>query len=338
MTKYRHGLVLGKFYPFHVGHQQLIRAALAQCDRVTVQVLASSVESIPVELRADWIRAEHPQAYVVTGMDEVPVDYADPVIWDRHMAIIEDLLVAPVDVVFTSDAYGAELAQRLGAHWIQVDPGRTQLSVSGTAIRADVAGHWWALPTAVREWFCRRVVVLGAESTGSTTLARGLARHFGVPWVPEFGREWTMIRPGGSGATWRTEEFDLIAIEHARREVEAKRHAPRPLVISDTDVLATTVWHERYVGRRSRTVEARANGWRPDLYLLTGDEIPFVQDGYRDGERVRAGMQERFRQVLEESGVPWIEVRGTTSERLDVAVAAVNELLDCGWGLADPLG
>lgn len=338
MKQYRHGLIIGKFYPLHAGHQHLIRVGSAHCERLTVQVLASRVESIPLEVRADWLRAEHPEVNVVAAMDEAPVDFDDPVVWDEHMRVIESLLDEPVDVVFTSDEYGAELARRLGAAWHQVDPGRASLQVSGTAVRADVVGHWWALPPAVRQWFCRRVVVTGAESTGSTTLAAALGEHYGVPWTPEYGREWTMIRPGGRHEPWRTEEFDLIAIEHARQEVEAMRRSPRPLVISDTDVLATTLWHERYLGQPSPTVVARAADWLPDLYLLTGNEIAFTQDGWRDGEEIRHGMQQRFRETLEASGVPWVEVRGTPAERLATAVEHVDALLERGWNLADPLG
>lgn len=338
MKTYRHGLVLGKFYPFHAGHQHLVRAASARWERVTVQVLASSVESIPVEVRADWIRSEHPEVGVVTGVDETAVDFGDAAIWDLHMRVIEGLLDAPVDAVFASDAYGAELARRLGASWVQVDPGRSVLAVSGTAVRADVAGHWWALPAAVREWFCRRVVVLGAESTGTTTLARALAAHYGVPWVPEYGREWSAIRPGGLPAPWHTAELDLIAVEHRRQETQAMRRTPVPLVISDTDVLATAVWHERYVGHPSRSVVAEAAMWRPDLYVLTGDEIPFVQDGMRDGEHLRHAMQDRFRDVVAASRVPWIEVRGPREARLAAAVREVDALLAGGWSLDDPLG
>lgn len=336
--QHQHGLVLGKFYPFHAGHQQLIRAATAACAQVTVEVLGSSVESIPMEVRAEWIRREHPTARVVTALDDAPIDYDDPAVWELHMRVIEGLLDRPVDAVFTSDSYGAELAERLGATWHRVDPGRVAMPVSGTAVRADVAGHWWALPAPVREWFSRRVVVIGAESTGTTTLSSALAAHYEVPWVPEFGREWSEVRPGGLESPWHSAEFDLIAIEHQRQEVEAMRATPRPLTISDTDVLATAIWHERYVGGPSPSVLARATTWRPDLYVLTGDEIPFVQDGMRDGEHIRHDMQARFREVLAQAGVPWFEVHGSPAQRLAEATARVDELLAGGWALADPLG
>ncbi|WP_035759321.1 AAA family ATPase [Granulicoccus phenolivorans] len=337
--RFGHGMVLGKFYPFHIGHQQLIRAAEARCAQVTVLVLSSAVESIPGPLRADWIAAEHPRVRVLGGRDETPNDFTDPLIWDRHLAVIEALLPAPVDAVFTSDDYGAELARRLRADWVRVDPGRRGIPVSGTRVRADPAGHWWALPTPVREWFCRRVVVVGAESTGSTTLARSLAEHYGVPWVPEYGREWSVRRPAGAFGPWHSSEFDLIAAEHARQEVAAMRRTPRPLIVSDTDALATALWHERYLGTPSPSVRDLAAARRPDLYLLTGAEIAWVDDGTRDGTpQIRAAMQQRFRDELDAGPTPWLLVQGDRAARLAAAVAAIDRLLTRGWELTDPLG
>lgn len=338
MTRFTHGLVLGKFYPLHVGHEHLIAAAASACARVTVQVLASARESIPLEVRAGWIRERFPMVEVVTGMDEAEVDFASPHAWDEHMRVIEALLPASVDAVFTSDPYGAELARRLGAAWQQVDPGRQSLAISGTAVRADVAGSWWALSPPVREWFCRRVVVLGAESTGTTTLARALAERLGTIWVPEYGRTWTVQRPGGPEAPWHTAEFDLVAFEHRRQERDAMRTAPIPVIVSDTDVLATTIWHERYLGHASPSVVRMAADGKPDLYVRTGDEIPLVQDGLRDGEHLRHAMQQRFRDVLAEQDVPWLEVRGPAAVRLADTVARVERLLRRGWDLAPPLG
>ena len=339
--RFEQGLVVGKFYPPHAGHLHLVATALRRCERVQVQVLASSAESVPGELRAAWLREELPGADVVTALDDHPVDYADPAAWEAHVAVMRSLLdehdVGRVDAVFTSDAYGAELAERLEAQWVQVDRGRATVPVSGRAVRADPAGHWWALPAAVRAHLAVRVVVVGAESTGTTTLSRDLAERFGAPWVPEHGREWCEVRPGGLAAPWHSAEFDLIAREQSRTEDAAARTARSPLVVCDTDALATAVWHERYVGHRSPTVEALAASRVPDLYLLTGAEVPFVQDGWRDGEHVRLAMHERFREVLAAQPAPWLEVTGSPEQRLEVATAAVERLPLRGRRLSDPL-
>lgn len=339
-ARFEHGLVVGKFYPPHAGHLNLVRHALARCRTVTVQVLASSAESLPGELRAAWLRELVPTARVVHGLDDAEVDYASPAAWQAHLAIMRDLLDpadGPVDAVLTSDTYGRELAQRLGATWVRVDPSRQDLPVSARAVRADPARYWWALPAPVRAWYVRRVVVLGAESTGTTTLSHALATHYGTPWVPEYGRQWCEERPGGLEAPWVSAEFDLIARAQAATEDEAARRTPRPLLVTDTDVLATAVWHERYVGSRSATVEALAGRRRPDLYVLTGDDIPFVQDGWRDGEHIRHDMHARFREVLRATGVPWIEVRGDHDRRMAQATAAIDALVARPRELSAPL-
>jgi len=296
------------------------------------------VESIPLQDRAAWIREEHPEVRVVAAMDEAEMDFQSSAAWDEHMAIINSLLDNAVDAVFTSDPYGEELAARLQARWCRVDPGRVSMPVSGTAIRADVPGHWWALGGGARSWFTRRVVVLGAESTGTTTLARALSEHYRTSWVPEFGREWSELRPGGLSTPWQSVEFDLVAREQIRRQDAAARVVPRPLLICDTDVLATSVWHERYMGQRSSSVEGMAKGQVPDLYLLTDCDIPFVQDGMRDGEHLRESMTGRFREVLATQPAPWVEIRGSRAVRMERAVAAVDQLIARGWSLKDPLG
>jgi nicotinamide riboside kinase len=102
---------------------------------------------------------------------------------------------------------------------------------------------------------------------------------------------------------------------------------PVPLLICDTDALATTVWHERYVGPAPVHLRERAAEHRPAAYLLSGDEIPFVQDGLRDGEHLRHAMQQRFRDVLGAQPVPWTEVRGDVDQRVREARAFLAPLL-----------
>ena len=324
MTKpFRHGLVLGKFYPLHAGHSNLIRTALRQCDEVTVQLLVNSAETIALEARLAWLQEEHPTANVVAEIDDAEVDFDSPTAWDDHMRVIERLLPRPVDAAFTSDDYGAELARRLGATWVQVDPGRELNPVSGTAVRADPEAYWWALAPSVRASLTKRVVVLGAESTGTTTLAKALAEELGTLWVEEYGREYSEIRPGGFTAPWRSDEFDLVVDRQMALEQEALRRVPKPLLICDTDVLATALWHERYVGEPAERILQRAAAHAPELYVLTGDEIPFVQDGLRAGEHIRHDMQQRFRHVLAAQQAPWIEVHGSVKERVAAAAAAI---------------
>jgi HTH-type transcriptional regulator, transcriptional repressor of NAD biosynthesis genes len=352
--RFHHGLVIGKFYPPHAGHHYLIGTAAANCCWLTVLVAPSTVESIPLVLRLRWLRELHPGVRFVGVIDDHPVDYGDPAVWDAHCALFREAVGdRHFDVVFTSEQYGAELARRFSATHFLLDPDRSTVPVSGSAVRADPVRHWHHLAPPVRAWFARRVVVLGAESTGTTTLARDLALAFGerggaygsTRWVPEYGRalterKLTALRVGTPDASvfdliWTPEDFLEVALAQNAAEDAAAREGG-PILVCDTDSWATAVWQERYLGFVSPEVRDAAR--RPDLYLLTDHEgVPFEDDGLRDGEHVRAWMTGRFRELLATTGVPVVELRGSPQERLAVALDACDGLLARGWALADPL-
>lgn len=345
MTRYPHGLIVGKFYPPHAGHHHLIDVAAASCDRLSVVVAPSRRESIPLELRAEWLRAAHPGVTVAAVYDDVPVDYDDPDIWAAHCAIFRDAIGgARVDAVFSSEAYGDELGRRFGAVHVSVDPARIARPVSGTAVRADPVAHWHQLSAPVRAWLTRRVVVVGAESTGTTTMARSLAGHYrwrggvwsGTRWVPEFGRELTERKlaalPAGAtvfDVTWSRRDF--VSVARAQNAAEdAAALDGSPVLFGDTDAFATAVWEERYLADASPEVVAAAR--LPDLYLLTDDrDVPFEDDGLRDGEHVRAWMTRRFRELLAETEVPVQVLAGSHERRLACAVKTVDALITRGW-------
>jgi len=366
--KTAHGLVIGKFYPPHAGHHLLVEVAADQCERVTVIVMAASCESIPLATRVAWLREVHAahSHVVVTGvMDEVRIDYGDAAIWVQHVALMKQALSiigAPrVTAVFTSEPYGAELARRFDAAAVTLDIARKLAPVSGTAVRANVSKYWDFLAPAVRAGLALRVVVAGAESSGTTTLSRDLAQalrgrggSLGLArLVGEYGREYSAVKfaqaiasaqlqgaapPAFAQLEWRSEEFMHIArVQLANQEAQARIGGP--VLICDTDPFATAIWHERYLGHALAELDAFAETCRGDLYLLTHDErVPFVQDGLRDGETVRGWMTQRFAERLRGSGRRHVVLRGDSQARLAGAIAAVDELLAHAWRFAPPLG
>jgi NadR type nicotinamide-nucleotide adenylyltransferase len=175
-----------------------------------------------------------------------------------------------------------------------------------------------------------RVCVVGAESTGTTTLSRELAEHYDTAWVPEYGRLYTeRLRDRGINVftyEWKTEEFVHIAEQQQRDEDEMALKANRVLVC-DTDALATCIWHQRYVGTWAKEVEAIADRQRYAIYFLTDCDIPFEFDGVRDGQHIRPWMTKRFSEELTKRGHPWVLVKGSRAERLRTAVEHVDKLL-----------
>lgn len=365
--RFRHALVTGKFYPPHNGHLHLIGMAADFSDHVTVALLGASRETIPIADRVAWLRADlsgRPHVRVQGILDDLPVDYGDDAIWKGHIALMREAVARadagtafpPLDAVFASESYGHELGARMGIAPIVLDPSRSAVPVSGTAVRADVAGRWEDLPAATRTGLCLRVAVMGAESTGTTTLARDLAaalRGRGgawgrTLWVPEYGREysavltaWARLRDPAAmpqDAEWTEADFLAIAREQTRREIDAAA-AGGPCLILDTDALATTVWQERYGnGAAPALADFASRLPRRDLYILTLPEgVPFEQDGLRDGEHLRLRMTERFRAVVAASGAAWMEVAGDREARVASALARLDALAAAKWAFAAPI-
>jgi nicotinamide riboside kinase len=200
------------------------------------------------------------------------------------------------DVVLTGEGdYGAAWAAAMGCTHIGLDTrGGTCPSGAAPMLRAELRLHWdWLTPPA-KAHFCRRVVVLGVESSGRTTLARALAAHFETAWVPEYGRAYregrqhcrtdsdvdpaTAVLGGGEASGWHTHELLAIARAQQRAEDDLAMCANRVL-ICDTDALATAVWHRRHVGCHSQLVQDVADERDYALYILTPpDYFPSKQD------------------------------------------------------------
>ncbi len=318
MTK---GFIIGKFYPFHLGHMFLVDVAQANCDHLTVWVCEKASQTVLGHVRAAWIKELYPNVEVRLVPDTLSDD--DTQGWaDYTLRVLGE---AP-DIVFTSEDYGEGYAKCMGSKHMLVDKKRMHIPVSGTKVRNDTLANWAYLAPPMRAYFAKRIVVLGAESTGTTTLSRALAEHYKTTWVPEYGREYCLHRIEDTDKAWSTEEFIHIASEHSRREDELARNA-YGVLICDTDAFATTVWHKRYMGFSSPEVERIANKRKYELYILTGDEIPFVQDGTRDGEDIRHEMHKWFIEDMEKTNRKYILVKGNTEERLAQAITEIDKIL-----------
>jgi HTH-type transcriptional regulator, transcriptional repressor of NAD biosynthesis genes len=332
------GLVLGKFYPPHNGHHFLIDEAAALCDELIVLVLAATVESVPMATRHHWLAARHPHVIVRSALDDVPVDYQDEGIWQQHMDIITNAVPEKIDVVFSSEEYGDELATRLGARHHLIDIKREIHKVSGTSVRQDTFGNWHHLDPLVRAGLALRVVVCGAESTGTTTLSKALAAYYQTAWVPEYGRQRSMEKLAATGKDeWTPEDFIVTATTQSYLEDQAARQSG-PVLIADTDALATCIFEELYLGQANSITEYVADSRMPDLYILTSDKgIDFEDDGTRLFEHQRPATTNRFRQRLARRPAPWVELTGSKEERLAQAVRLIDDLLADGKRFATPL-
>jgi NadR type nicotinamide-nucleotide adenylyltransferase len=315
------GVVIGKFYPPHLGHNYLIDTALAGCDDgVDVLVVDSPAYHLAAEKRREWLQAHHPTATVRIIPDINNDD--DSEAWALHT--IKFLGRVP-DVVYASMDYAEPWAKAMGCKHVEVDTPRVKIPISGTKVREDTLKSWNFLSDETKAGLALRVVVLGAESTGTTTLALDLAENLQVPWVPEVGRYYTESILT-TDYKWNDGDFYRIGrLQQAYEQEMAARS--NGVIVCDTNAVATEVWQRRYMGETTDAMRAIGARDKADLYIITGDEIPFVQDGIRDGEHVRHEMHQWFIDRVQQTGVPYIVVAGDRDERLTEAVKATKAMI-----------
>lgn len=318
--RFRSGLVVGSFAPLHRGHQLVIDAARAACDHVTVMTWAHpDFPDMPTPVRADWIRTLYPDVEVI-GIDEAscpPDDAPDAV----HQSFTAERVPHPVDAVFTSEAYGDALARTLGAEHVPVDPDRRGVPISGTAIRRDVHAHREWLDPIVHAHLVEKVIFLGAESTGKSTLTEAVAAELGEPFVEEVGRRLWVEANGDLPL----DGYARICREHVALEDRAALEARR-FVFVDTNAITTQAYASFFFGECPDEVRAYADRCRERYAhcFVCLPDIPFDQDGTRVHEQVRRHQDGAIRNELTLRGIPYTLVGGTLEERVATVLRVIS--------------
>jgi HTH-type transcriptional repressor of NAD biosynthesis genes len=151
----------------------------------------------------------------------------------------------------------------------------------------------------------KRIAFVGAESCGKTTLAKFLAEQLQTWLVPEYWRHyWEAKKFGASRATWNTDEFIHVAKTQNDQEDYFASKTPS-ILVCDTNAFMTSVWHKRYLGFESAEIDRLAKTRSYDLLFFCPANIPFVQDGERDGEMIRPEMSKWIEEKLKLWGVPF---------------------------------
>ena len=319
--QFQHSLIVGKFAPLHAGHEALIRFALARCQQVSVWVYSRpDFPSMPSPVRRNWLREVFParlfpQLHLLPDAPNPPLNDAPDAEHQRYVKATLDAWKVRPDVVVTSEAYGPPLAERLDAVHLPFDPQRRQAPISGTAIRTDVHASRHFLSPLVYAHFVERVAIVGAESTGKSTLAAALAHDFGTHFVREYGRE-VYEREGGA---LFPEHFLEIALGHRALEDEAAcTPGLNRYLFVDTTAATTLMWSYLLCRTALPELHALADDARRRYAhtFLCADNLAHEQDGWRANTEVRSVQQAFILQDMATRGVRFQEVKGKLAERV----------------------
>lgn len=319
--------VFGKFLPFHKGHEAMIRFALTKCDKLSVLICVSDQEKIMGAVRKEWIRKtfseeENISIEILNYLEsELPntseSSQAVSQIWSK--IFLEKF--PGHSIVVTSEPYGNYVANCMGIQHIPFDPPRNQVPVSATKVRNHLFDYWHFLPDAVKSFFAIKVVLLGTESTGKSTLTRQLALHYDATAVEEAGRD---LVPDSSDFKFDT--LLLVANEHACR-IDAATTGSAPLLLIDTDIHITISYAEFCFQKILQVSGAIYASNRADLYLYLNNDVPHIQDGTRMSRSERNLLDRSHRKILKDHHINYVEIKGTYDQRFQKAIEAIDKLL-----------
>jgi NadR type nicotinamide-nucleotide adenylyltransferase len=160
----------------------------------------------------------------------------------------------------------------------------------------------------------QRIAILGAESTGKSTLAPALAARHGTLWVPEYLREFVDTQ---RRVPREEDQLEIARTQRAREDAMAASAQARRWLFCDTTPVMTAVYSRIYWGRVPPELLALEAAHDYAVTLVAGLDLPWVPDGLqRESEEVRRRVHDCLLAVLRERGIPFTLLEGDLPQRL----------------------
>jgi NadR type nicotinamide-nucleotide adenylyltransferase len=182
-----------------------------------------------------------------------------------------------------------------------------------------------------------KIVIIGPESTGKSTLCEELAQHYDAPWCPEFAREYLLtygtdyqyedLLTIAKGQLAMEDEYTIVAEQQWKAQQNPS--TPTPLLFIDTDMYVMKVWSEFVFGKCHQWIIDQIVERKYDLYLLCHTDIPWEKDELREYPdlETREKLFHMYKDILINQSVPWAGISGTDAERLLKAIDAVDAIM-----------
>ena len=174
----------------------------------------------------------------------------------------------------------------------------------------------------------KKIVIIGPESTGKTTLCQQLSDYYKTSWVKEYAREYLL----NNGRKYSYENLLDIAKGQINGEelvIQDINGAEDKLVFIDTDMYVMKVWCEYVFEKCHHWILNTIVDRKYDLYLLCNIDLPWVKDQLREYPDLisRKKLYHHYKDIMANQQVSWVEISGNNTERLQKAIEAVNKIV-----------
>lgn len=164
-----------------------------------------------------------------------------------------------------------------------------------------------------------KIAILGPESTGKTTLASNLAKHYKGIWIPEYARNYieTLNRQ------YTYDDVVHIAIQQVKQYNEAIKN--KGVLIFDTEMIITKVWFDLVFNKIPKQMNLWINELNFDMFLICFPDLPWIEDSVREnGGEKRFELFERYLSEIKELNKPYFVIKGVNQERINYAINVIN--------------
>jgi NadR type nicotinamide-nucleotide adenylyltransferase len=170
----------------------------------------------------------------------------------------------------------------------------------------------------------KRIVVIGPESTGKSTLCQQLADHYKTVWCPEYARAYLLEK----GMDYHYEDLGHIAKGQLALQASVEAQAQNDLYFIDTDMYVMKVWNEVAFEACPAWILKTIAQTSCDLYLLCNTDLPWTKDELREYPdlKMRQRLFNMYKDIVINSSIPWLVISGTNEERLHRAISAVDAI------------
>ena len=167
----------------------------------------------------------------------------------------------------------------------------------------------------------KKIVVLGPESVGKTTLCHELAKNLKAVFIPEFARDYVEQ----INRTYTYKDVELIAKQQVKDFKEAiSKHSDTEFLVMDTFFIVTKVWFLHVFNRCPLWLQSELEKAEIDFFLLLKPDIPWVDDPVRENPHIREYLYDWYKLELDNIGASYTEIEGTGNIRTKRAMRAIR--------------
>lgn len=333
--KYKVGMYGGAFNPLHMGHVECIMKAASQCEELYIVISYRNDETdIDVKIKYRWVylltkHIGNVRIILLEDKLKSKSEYTEEY-WTSDCEYVKSQIGKKIDVVFCGSDYDNK------SFWNVCYP-ESEFVVferdkyNSTEIRSNVYKHWDWIPNVVRPYYVKKVLLIGSESSGKSTLTINLANHYNTNYLDEVGRELSEI--SGTDTMMLSQDFTRILLEHKAKELRLVEQSNKVL-FEDTDCLITRFFMEfledENIEKNAALAEAIAGLNEYDLILYLEPDVEWVQDG--DRSEVIAADRRKYSDMIvnlyEKFGFDCVPINGSYLERYEKAIKLVDRLFE----------